>query len=92
MQHLQSYFEKLNETKDFMEIIAHAMCLATVEPQYAAQAQEFLTEKYKTKNVDTFKFLQNMKEVQTLYMTNKAPLLDGDNKPHRYWFENGIVI
>ena len=49
MQHLQSYFEKLNETKDFMEIIAHAMCLATVEPQYASQAQEFLTEKYKTK-------------------------------------------
>jgi hypothetical protein len=92
MQQLQSYFEKLNKTKDFMEIIAHAMCLATAEPQYAAQAQEFLTEKYKTKNVDTFEFLQNMKEVQTVYMTNKAPLLGGDNKPHKYWFENGIVI
>ena len=42
--------------------------------------------------MDTFEFLQNMKEVQTLYITNKAPLLDGDNKPHSYWFENGIVI
>ena len=54
MEQLQSYFENLNETKGFMEIIAHAMCLATAEPQYAAQAQEFLTEKYKTKKCRYF--------------------------------------